>query len=195
MGKVIRCVDCQTPIRIPELDSPLLRTGNWVECRAKRAIKKSEFNGDDAPCDPMEPDLASNPPVQVLPVTCDQSAITASDPELPLELPRQTARLLRAKPWRMVQPLTSVDPEDCLPSLELESESVSHRQLPTIQPPVESSAAVEPFGQSQLHSVANLNSEQEKGDSDITRPSRWLLLLNKFFGFLTPATKEPPQSV
>ena len=123
MGKVIRCVDCQAPIIIPEVQSPLLRTGNWVECRAKRAIKKTEisnayatnYSQQNAASDSVEVN-ASVSPVQPVKTSTESSLA----PSLPLVAPTRPARLLRAKPWRTVEPLTSVDPEDVLTPIDLD---------------------------------------------------------------------------
>ena len=160
MGKVVRCVDCQTPIRIPELDTPLLRTGNWVECRAKRAIKKTEFSNGTDPSDLPESKATEQPSVHPLPVDYQRSSFSESEAELPLELPPQTlpqrsARLLRAKPWRIVQPLTRVDLEDRMPSLELEAEpspSVHSPQKPT-------------EGQTQLSTVDDVSGQECSDDA------------------------------
>ena len=123
MGKVIRCVDCQTPIMIPEVESPLLRTGNWVECRAKRAIKKTEisnayatnYSQQNTASDSAENNAAVSP---VQPVKA--SPESSLSPALPFVASTRTARLLRAKPWRTVEPLTSVDPEDVLTPIDLD---------------------------------------------------------------------------
>lgn len=116
-GKVIRCVVCQAPIKIPQIESPLLRTGNWVECRAKRAIKKS----DVAATDPTNQNLATN----AAPEPPMGPQLDSTNANLPLEPLPQTARLLRAKPWRTVEPLTSVDLEDRLTPIDLEVASPS----------------------------------------------------------------------
>ena len=120
MGKVIRCVDCHTPIRIPDIESPLLRTGNWVECRARRAIKKTEFAAStniaaQAPEPYSKTNAGSHAPMPSKP-----SIDSHPNQSLPLHLPQRTARLLRAKPWRTVEPLTHVDPEDVLTAIELD---------------------------------------------------------------------------
>jgi len=146
MGKVVRCLECQTPIRIPELDSPLLRTGNWVECRAKRAI----------------------------------NALNAA---LPLTPPPQNARLLRAKPWRMVEPLTSVDPEICLTPLDLELTSANPTPPPTMP------------SQAQEGSAPNLEFNQQRANIDHGGTADWFSTIRKLLWYEPPADKKPPQSV
>jgi hypothetical protein len=82
-----------SPIKIPIVDSSLLSTGNWVECRANRAIKKNAV-------DHLE--TSANPP---------SAAKLDSEEALPLPPPANRTPLLRAKPWRIVEPLTVVNPE------------------------------------------------------------------------------------
>ena len=121
MGKVIRCIDCQTPIIIPEVESPLLRTGNWVECRARRAIKKSAIASSSNSVDQTPAPSPSVDAGRSFSVAPSKPSIDSTpDVSLPLHLPQRTARLLRAKPWRTIEPLTEVDPEDILTPIELD---------------------------------------------------------------------------
>ena len=179
MGKVIRCIDCQTPIRIPEVESPLLRTGNWVECRARRAIKKTTISSADF----AEHASASNSTVATgdEPVPTNPSIdSSAANEHLPLDFPQRTARLLRAKPWRTVEPLTRVDPEDVLTPIELDAppspsepqvdESTADGDLELAQEQVQEIAPVEP------------------------RQSDELSVMNKLLWFLNPFVKGPPRS-
>ena len=175
MGKVIRCVDCQTPIRIPELESPLLRTGNWVECRARRAIKKSEITSN--------PDFAEQPPASEQATNAAKDAPVPSKPSidsspaenLPLALPQRTARLLRAKPWRTVEPLTCVDPEDVLTPIDLDD-----------TPPAEPVA-------DQSKSSGDLELAKEHDNAADTQPHE-LSLMSKLLWFVNPFAKGPRRS-
>lgn len=99
--KVVRCTRCESLIKIPVIDSPLLPTGNWVECRAEPATKKNTASDSDRLAH-----LSEIPKIQSL------------DPET-LPPPNNKTPLLRAKPWRTVEPLTLVDPEDIPNSIEL----------------------------------------------------------------------------
>lgn len=177
MGKVVRCANCQTPIRIPEFESPLLRTGNWVECRAKRAIKKADQNSnahDIANQTPLPPSIQS--------ALASNAAGTTSgvNTVLPLEPPRQNARLLRAKPWRMVEPLTSVDPEACLTPIDLELAPVSARPTPV---------------PTQTHERSPANLEFNLKKLSDAGPTDWLSTIRKLLWYETPADKKPPQSI
>ena len=177
MGKVIRCVDCQTPIRIPEIESPLLRTGNWVECRAKRAIKKSEIVGS---ADFAEQTPASIPAIRETLVepaeTAKPSNQSALNTNLPLSTPPRTVRLLRAKPWRTVEPLTSVEPEDVLTPINLDDAA-----SPT---------------ESVEHSSTNesLKCEEEHNHEANTEEPRRLSLIRKLLWFANPFAKGPRRS-
>ena len=156
MGKVVLCVACQTPIRIPELESPLLRTGNWVECRAKRAIKKTDLNNNDH-------EIANQTPTPSLPIQVDP-ALTCSETTNAVLLPPppHNAKLLRAKPWRTVQPLTSVDPEDCLTPIDLELAMPS---------------------QTQERSATNLKFTSEKPRIDNVEAAGWLSKIRKLLWY------------
>ena len=185
MGKVVRCLECQTPIRIPELDSPLLRTGNWVECRAKRAIKKTDQNNNTHDIDNQTP--LSCLPVQATPAPngpettgAPSSALNAALPPTP---PPQNARLLRAKPWRMVEPLTSVDPETCLTPLDLELTSANPTPPPTMP------------SQAQEGSAPNLEFNQQRAKIDHGGTADWFSTIRKLLWYEPPADKKPPQSV
>ena len=173
MGKVIRCVDCQTPIMIPEVESPLLRTGNWVECRAKRAIKKKTA-ANAADCDEQAP--TTDP-------SFDESLVSPTSPikpssELPLSVnlppvsPKRTARLLRAKPWRTVEPLTSVDPEDVLTPIDLDD-------TPSPTPTDHSDTS------KNLESTHLETTEEQVIDSDPHQPPR-LSLISRLLWFANP---------
>ena len=178
MGKVVRCLDCQTPIIIPELDSPLLRTGNWVECRAKRAIKKTDRDNKAHNI----ANQTSSLPIKVEPASNGLATTNAHDAVFPLTPPPQNARLLRAKPWRMVEPLTSVDPEACLTSIDLELASASACPAPTMPPQaLERSAAISEFA-------------PEKPNIDNSVAAGWLSIIRKLLWYETPAEEEPPQS-
>ena len=177
MGKVIRCVDCQTPIRIPEVESPLLRTGNWVECRAKRAIKKTDFA---AGIDLSQQDVVTNltdaagtdPPTPIKP-----SIDSTPDATLPLTLRHRPARLLRAKPWRTVEPLTHVDPEDVLTPIELDE---SPKPVGPLAAPSPTSSDPEP-------------AKELVDESDAPQPQK-LSLISRLLWFVNPSVKEPPKS-
>ena len=162
MGKVVRCVACQTPIRIPELESPLLRTGNWVECRAKRAIKKTDLNNNDH-------EIANQTPSPSLPIQDHPAPIgPGTTNAVPLPPPQHNARLLRARPWRTVQPLTSVDPEDCLPPIDLE--------------------LAMPF-QTQERSATNLEFPPEQPRIDNVEAAGWLAKIRKLLWYEPRANK------
>ena len=177
MGKVIRCVDCQTPIIIPDVESPLLRTGNWVECRAKRAIKKSENGTRVNPAEKATSSDSMTKPVSTAFVPSVSSTNPPRVVDLPLNFPRRTARLLRAKPWRTVEPLTHVDPEDVLTPLELD---------------IASSSAVEPV--EELN--ATLDPELSKADVDQVehQQSQELSLIGKLLLFVNPFAKDQRRS-
>ena len=162
MGKVVRCVACQTPIRIPELESPLLRTGNWVECRAKRAIKKTDLNNNDHEIENQTP--SPSLPIQDHPAPIGPGTTNA----VPLPPPQHNARLLRARPWRTVQPLTSVDPEDCLPPIDLE--------------------LAMPF-QTQERSATNLEFTPEQPRIDNAEAAGWLAKIRKLLWYEPRANK------
>ena len=187
MGKVVRCVDCQTPLRIPELDSPLLRTGNWVECRAKRAIKKTDQinNAHDI----ANQTASSSLPIQTDPTpnnpktTSAFNGTSAHNAGFRLEPPPQNARLLRAKPWRMVEPLTTIEPEAHLTPIDLELAPASTYPAPKTP------------SRAQERSVMNLESNQEAASINNADPTDWLSIIRELFWYETPADDEPPQSV
>jgi hypothetical protein len=109
---VIRCNHCKTAIRIPNVDSPLLQNGNLVECRATLAIKLGEAA-------PAELNKASS---VVDNNASHQNSIRELSPNSQVlsrspiaDVPVQQANrvpLLRAKPWRVVEPLTEIDPDE-----------------------------------------------------------------------------------
>lgn len=174
MGKVIRCIDCQIPIRIPEVESPLLRTGNWVECRAKRAIKKTEIASagdfdEQTPASSSTAAPASDPPAMPSNPAIDSPV----DECLPLDLPQRTARLLRAKPWRTVEPLTSVDPEDVLTPIELD-DTTSPAEPPTDH--------------------SNTSSDLELTKETVQETAQAQSLISKLLWFVNPFAKRPPRS-
>ena len=178
MGKVIRCVDCQTPIMIPEFESPLLRTGNWVECRAKRAIKKTNKanskNSGTNEFATQTPELVSA--ASTAPARPARSAQSVVNTSLPLASSRQTARLLRAKPWRTVEPLTSVDPEDVLTAIDLD-------ETPS---PIKASH--------QPNKCDGHEPNLEPGlEADSSSP-RKLPFIGKLLWFVNPFAKSPPRS-
>ena len=173
MGKVIRCIDCQTPIRIPELESPLLRTGNWVECRARRAIKKTEIATStdfeqQTRASNSTTDTSSHAPVPSKPAIDSQP-----DESLPLQLPQRTARLLRAKPWRTVEPLTCVDPEDVLTPIELDDTPST----------IEQSA-----------DLPNTSSDLELTKKYVDETDHKESLASKLLWFVNPFAKRPKRS-
>jgi hypothetical protein len=108
----------------------LLQTGDWVECRAKRAVKKSKANKPVSPTT-VVPEQKSNTTAGVEP------SFDTTSKSLPLEPPRNRAPLLRAKPWRTVEPLTTVDPEDTPISIDLTG-GKDVQTKPTKTSPVES---------------------------------------------------------
>lgn len=166
-GKVVRCADCQTPIWIPALDSPLLRTGNWVECRANRAMKKTDFaDRSNNLSDQIVLPTVPNPEERFSQVNQDSptppTSICSPQVNLPLNLPRQTARLIRAKPWRIVEPLNRLNPEPKLVSINLE---------------------LDPSPTMLVEKLENLNTEQESEQKEICdtppRWPNWLVLVRK----------------
>ena len=178
MGKVIRCIDCHTPIRIPEIESPLLRTGNWVECRAKRAIKKTEITAAaDFPEQTPAPNATQNATNDSTNVPSNPAIDSPADECLPLDFPQRTARLLRAKPWRTVEPLTSVDPEDVLTPIELDDAPSS------TEPPLDQSNTDDDL------ELANGHAKE----TDIRQPQE-LSLISRLLWFVNPFAKRPPRS-
>ena len=174
MGKVIRCVDCQTPIIIPEVESPLLRTGNWVECRAKRAIKKTEISNAYT-ADSQQGNTEVSP--------VDPAKAQASI--LPLVSPTRTVRLLRAKPWRTVEPLTEVDPEDVLTPIELDdppSPEVCLAQTRPAEPPTDHSDTND--------NVIREHAKDHVPEIDPRQPSD-LPMFSRFLCFVNPFAKGP----
>ena len=174
MGKVVRCVECQTPIRIPELDSPLLRTGNWVECRAKRAIKKTDQSNTG--------EVTIQSPLPSLPIQADRAPTNSETTSaVPLTPPRQNARLLRAKPWRTVEPLTSVDPEACLTPIDLELTPASASPTPAMPIQVQERSATNFEFSAEQPSIGNA-------------ADGWLSKIRKLLWYETSAAEEPPPS-
>ena len=97
--------------------------------------------------------------------------------DLPLIFPRRSARLLRAKPWRTIEPLTDVDPEDVLTPIELD-DTPSPAKSNADQPEASVDADV---------------SEEHVQEPESCQPQE-LSLINKLLCFVNPFAKRPRRS-
>ena len=103
----------------------------------------------------------------------DDSQVT----DLPLIFPRRSARLLRAKPWRTIEPLTDVDPEDVLTPIELD-DTPSPAKTTADQPDASVDADV---------------SEEYVQEPEPCQPQE-LSLVSKLLSFVNPFAKRPRRS-
>ncbi|MEL7497448.1 MAG: hypothetical protein AAFN77_07550 [Planctomycetota bacterium] len=111
-GRVVRCPKCKSAIRIAAFELPFVDNGQVVEVPAKLAKKKSEDSNKDT----------DESTIEELPV---ENELEQLDPAIQrvVKSPPRVPPVMHSRPWRRVEPLTSVQPSPDIQPLKLEIDS------------------------------------------------------------------------